>query len=222
MRTLGILLALLIAALLLPLAFTDKPGTAAPVDASLLPWTITPTESGSTRVFSLVLGSSTLADAIDRFGPDMQVAVIGRREEAGSLEAFFDSVHLGPLTGKLILTAEASDAQLIGMRQRALKTDYMESAMRRSTLSADDRLAALRLPIRAIVFVPSARLDEAIVRDRFGAPAEQLVAGDKVQHYLYPERGLDIAINEKGKAMLQYVAPKNFALLRTPLVPTAP
>ncbi len=217
MRTFGIVLALLIAALLLPLAFTDSSPNA-PVDNSLLPWTIEPVGAGGIRVFSLTLGSSTLADAIKRFGPDMQVAVIGRRDEPGSLEAFFDSVHLGPLTGKLILTAEASDAQLTAMRERALKTEYMESAMRRSTLSPEDKQAALSLPIRAIVFVPSARLDAAIVHDRFGPPAEQLVAGDKVQHFLYPERGLDIAINEKGKAMLQYVAPKNFALLRAPLL----
>jgi len=35
---------------------------------------------------------------------------------------------------------------------------------------------------------------------------------------LYPELGLDIALSDKGRAVLQYVSPKEFSGLITPLL----
>jgi hypothetical protein len=37
-----------------------------------------------------------------------------------------------------------------------------------------------------------------------------------VEHWLYPEKGLDLMLNDSGKEVLQYVAPREFATLARP------
>ncbi|MBK6638359.1 MAG: hypothetical protein IPH08_12115 [Rhodocyclaceae bacterium] len=217
MKTAAIVVLAILAALAFPFLLPTTPSAPASESAELLPWHITRTETGATRVFGLTLGQSTLSDAQVKFFIPPEIAIVGLRNEAGSLEAFFDGVRLNALTGKLVMTVRVPDEVLKAMRQRATKTDHMDSAMLRSTLSADDLTQAKQMPIRAIVFVPAARLDEPIVHDRFGPPAERITTEGDVQHLLYPALGLDIAINAKGRAQLQYVAPDDFEMLRAPL-----
>jgi len=203
----------LIALLLLVAPAPDGP----PVSAENLPWQIDVQPDGSSRVFGLALGHSTLGDARRRIGPEPQVAIVKAPGEAGSLEAYFESVSLGMLTGKMVLTLETAPATIEQMLVRAAKVEHMESATRKATLAAADRETADRAPIRAIAFIPSAQLDEATVLQRFGQPAERLRDGENVEHFLYPAKGLDVIMDRKGKEVLQYVAPRDFARLREPL-----
>lgn len=185
--------------------------------AADLPWQIEIEPDGATRVFGLTLGRSTLADARARFALEPQVAVVAARDEAGSLEAYFESVRAGFVTGKVVLTLELSKDSVEQMRARAVKTEYMESTTRKATLAAEDRQLAERTPIRSIAFIPSTQLDEATILQRFGTPAERLRGGEHVEHFLYPAKGLDVVLDAKGKELLQYVAPRDFARLREPL-----
>lgn len=182
------------------------------------PWQIEKLADGHTRVFGLVPGISTLAEARERMGSDLNIAVIAAPNETGTLEAFHDSLNAGFVTGKLILTMEADEASIAAMKQRSPKSDYMESSTRKYRLAATDLEAAQGLPIRAIGFIPSAHLDAATVEQRFGRPTERLRSGEDSEHLLYPDRGLDIALNAKGRELLQYVAPDAFAPLRELLI----
>ena len=182
-----------------------------------LPWDVAVAADCSTRVFGLVPGRSRVQDAIDAFGAAPQIAIVGRREDAGSLEAFFDGVDFGGIAGRIVVTAQAAPDALAAMRARAIKVDYMESATLRATLAEADLAAARAAPIRAIAFAPGAKLDEAIVTTRFGMPDRRLTDTAGATHFLYPARGLDIAIAGNGKALLQYVAPADFARLTAPL-----
>ena len=220
MKILIPILALALAVFLAPLIFRPGGGDAVKPPDEGLPWQIVMLDNGGTRVFGLTLGSSTLNDARIRLGDAPQVAVIGRREEPGSLEAYFESVRLDFLTGKMIITADLPQATVDAMRQRAVKTDYMESTTRRSTLNPSDLDLALNAPIRAIAFIPSVNLDEATVLQRFGQPAERIHGSATAEHFLYPAKGLDIVLDSQGKELLQYVAPRHFAVLREPLLST--
>jgi hypothetical protein len=97
----------------------------------------------------------------------------------------------------------------------------MESTTRRITLHPDDLAAADNLPIKAISVIPTVNLDEATVVQRFGPPGERLVVSERRVHLLYPDKGLDVVVDADGKELLQYVAPRNFALLRDPLQASA-
>ena len=183
-----------------------------------LPWQIEPLGDGRSRVFGLTLGSSTLADARARFGADGELAVVTAPGEEGSLEMYYSDVVAGAVSGRLILTGDLPATTLAAMRERASKVDYMQSSTRKASLADGDVGSALRAPIAAIAFIPAARLDEAIVLQRFGQPDERIRTSETVEHFLYAARGLDLALDSDGKEVLQYVAPARFAAVRQPLI----
>lgn len=211
----AILAILAICALVIAAPFLHRP------DASLAPtigppWQIEMLPDGKSRVFGILLDQSTLAEAGTRLDESPALAVVAAGGETGTLEAYFEQVRLGALTGKMILVADIPDDELRALQARAVKVEPQESGSRRFSLGTEDRQNALGLKVKAITFVPSARLERQTIVDRFGIPGETLTAGD-AEHFLYPERGLDLALSAGGKAVLQYVAPARFALLKEPL-----
>ncbi|HJX17295.1 MAG TPA: hypothetical protein VJ437_03775 [Acidiferrobacterales bacterium] len=187
-----------------------------------LPWQIEILPGGEARVFGLVPGHSTLDEARGRFGMDMQIAVVAAPGEPGSLEAYSSNVTAGVITGKIILLADTDGETVARLRQRAVKTEYMDSTTKKFILHPDDLALAWRAPIAGITFIPSVSLDEKTALARFGVPNERIRVDDRVEHFLYPEKGLDLALDSKGKEVLQYIAPRQFARLREPLIRVAP
>jgi len=187
-----------------------------------LPWQIEVLPNGETRVFGLTPARSTLDDARGRFGMDMEIAVIAAPGEPGSLEAYSSSVTTGMIMGRMILVADVDRETVTRLRQRAIKSVHMDSSTRKYILHPDDLAFAWRTPIAGITFIPAVSLDEQTVLRRFGAPTERIRVDERVEHFLYPEKGLDLALDSKGKEVLQYVAPRQFARLREPLIRVAP
>lgn len=183
-----------------------------------LPWQIEILPNGETRVFGLIPARSTLDDARRRFGLDMEIAVIAAPGEPGALEAYFSNVTAGVVTGKIILLADTDRETVARLRQRAAKTEYMDGTTKKFILHRDDLALAWRAPIAAITFIPSVSIDEQTALARFGVPGERIRVDDRIEHLLYPEKGLDLMLDRKGKEVLQYVAPRQFARLREPLI----
>lgn len=186
-----------------------------------LPWQIETLPDGASRVIGLTLSNgpdaSTLADVRKLFGPEVQIAVIAAPGEAGSLEAFVDPAQLGFVSGKLVVTARLDAATLQGLRERALKSDFMESATRKYTLAPADEALALKAPVAALSFIPQARLDADAILARFGPPARRVQSNGHLEHFLYPDKGLDVILDTEGKELLQYVPPAAFERLSGPL-----
>ena len=189
--------------------------------ATGLPWQIDVLPGGASRVMGLTLATgpqaSTLADVRRIFGAEVPIAVIAAPGEDGSLEAFVDPAQLGFVSGKLVVTARLDAATLKGLRERALKSDFMESATRRYTLAPADEALAMQAPISSLSFIPQARLDEGTIVARFGAPARRVKSNGHLEHFLYPAQGLDVILDSEGKELLQYVAPAAFDRLSAPL-----
>ncbi len=184
---------------------------------SNLPWQIELDGKGGSKVFGLIPGVSTLGDARQRFGGEMDVAIIAEPDEVGMLEGYYPQLALGFVLAKVIVTVDAKKELISEFRERALKAKHMESTTRKITLQADDLAIVDEMPIKAISVIPTINLDEAAVVQRFGQPGERLVVSETRVHLLYPEKGLDVVVDAEGKELLQYVAPRDFALLREPL-----
>jgi hypothetical protein len=181
-----------------------------------LPWQIEVLADGHSRVFDLTIGTSRLTDARARFG-DGELALVAEPGEAETLELYLDTVTAGAVTGKMVVTADLSADAVAAMRQRATKTEYMQSSTKKSALAEADLPTAWAAPIRALAFVPSINLDEDMIVQRFGQPVERVRTAENTEHLLYPDRGLDVVLDAKAKELLQYVAPREFARLREPL-----
>ncbi len=185
--------------------------------ATPLPWLITAHADGSSDALGVKLGSSTLADARQQFGPDTQLAIIAAPGENGTLEAFVDPAQAGFIAGKLVITADLPAARLKAMRDQALKSEFMESTTRKYTLRDADMADALQARIVSLSFIPQASLDADIILARFGQPASRVRSTAHQEHFLYPDKGLDVLMDDEGKELLQYVAPRDFERLRQPL-----
>lgn len=223
---------LVIVAAFLPAAWqalTAPPGAAGAAAVQPdAPWQAAVGADGGLQALGLRLPGSTLADAQRRWGEGLQVALMVGRVDVGqdsppALEASVESAAPGGVSGRIILGAQAAPADLLAWAVRAANHEQLSASTRRLTLSAQDAEQALRSPISSIAFIPTAQLDAAILRQRFGEPQQVIGAADALQHWLYPERGLAIALDPKGRELLQFVAPAAFdVLLRAPLMAASP
>ena len=211
------LIAFVVAALIIPF-FIPSSGKQEGVDPnSNLPWQITLDGQGGSSVFGLKPGVSTLGEVRQRFGSEMELAIVAEPNEVGMLEGYYSGVSLGFVMAKMIVTVDAKNEAIIAMRDRALRAKHMDSTTRKITLNADDVAAADQMLVKAISVIPTVNLDEATVIQRFGQPGERVEISEKRVHLLYPQQGLDVVVDGNGKELLQYVAPRNFASLREPL-----
>lgn len=185
-----------------------------------LPWQIEVADDGTARALGFTLGASTLGDARARYGEELEIAIVTPKDGKSSLEGYNGSAKAGFITGRLVVTADLPAQLIAAMRERAVKTEFMESTTRKATLHPEDLPAALAAPIAALGFIPTANLDAPTILERFGEPAERFKGAGQQEHFLYPALGLGITLDPDGKELLQYVAPRDFERLRAPLLAT--
>ena len=182
-----------------------------------LPWQIEVLPDGSSRVFGLTMGNTSLAEAIKILGDDMALAIIAAPDEPGSLEMYYGHYRAGLLSGKLVLQTIVEDDELFRWRENAVSSEYMPSGLaKKYMLSENDLAAVLEQKITGLTFIPAVNLDEEIILARFGEPVRRVQQGDAT-HYLYPDKGLDIAWYPDAKEVMQYVSPAAFQRLVAPL-----
>ena len=182
-----------------------------------LPWQIDTFPDGTTQVFGLRVGVSKLSDAIRVLGGDMDLAIVAATDEVGSLEMYYGHYRAGLLSGKLVLQTDIPEQKIERWRNNATKSEYMASGKtKKYILSSDDIAEILDETITGMTFIPAVNLDEDVILARFGKPGRRVVR-DGVTHYLYPDKGLDIAHHESSKEVLQFVAPSAFQQLTEPL-----
>lgn len=205
------LVAVTISALLLvPSNPVDTPDT--------LPWKISHPTPDTSRAFGITLGASTLDQAEQIFKEKTEVSLFKTSEGKMLVEAFFDELNLNGLKAKFVFTVAVSPEEMSGMFNRGLRMNSTPSG-KRITLTAYDLERVRQLPVSSITYLPSAKLEDAIFTKRFGVPAERVrEKKNGVVHWLYPQHGLDIALGGSEKPLLQYVALKDFELLRAPLL----
>jgi hypothetical protein len=201
---------------LIALFFTHAPEEGGDAGRNL-PWQIEVDGQGGSTVFGLQPGRSTLADARVALGDDFEVAIIARPDEIGAVEAYCGQITLGFVQARMVLTLDIAPEEVNAMRGRGLKAEPMESTTRKITLHPDDLAQMEQVRVKALAVIPAVNLDEATIIQRFGQPVERLPVSEKRVHLLYPHLGLDVVVNSDAKELLQYVAPRDFALLQDPL-----
>jgi hypothetical protein len=190
-------------------------------EAVYLPWQVEITASGSSRVLGLELGVSTLAEAQQRFREPYEVSLFARDGAGRVVEAYFDTITLNGLRARVVLVMALTAEQLDGLYERGVRIATMGSGSRKVTLADSDLQQLATMPIASLTYIPRSDLSAELIEARFGLPAERISeqgADSKVEHWLYPPLGLDVALHEKGKEVLQYVQPTQFERLRQPLM----
>lgn len=184
-----------------------------------LPWQITITPDGDSRVLGVELGRTSLSDAELAFGEPAEVSLFARDDGSRVVEAYFDSVDISGIRARIVLVMSLDKAQIDAMYERGIRIANMGGGRRKVTLSDADMTALKSMPIGSMTYIPRANLDAELVQKRFGEPAARIAEAEgNTVHWLYPDKGLDIALNPEEKEVLQYVRPEDFERIRAPLM----
>jgi hypothetical protein len=184
-----------------------------------LPWQIETTPEGHTRVFGITLGQTTVAEAERLLADPAEVTLFNAKDGRRVVEAYFNQVNLSGLSAKMVLGVDVPEEWLEPIYDRGIRASQLGSGEQKVTLAHDDLTTVRELPVDSITYMPSINLSPEQVEKRFGTPAQKRrESGDApVEHWLYPNLGVDVAISEREKEVLQYVPPAEFERLTRPL-----
>ncbi|MEH6471705.1 MAG: hypothetical protein V7752_10660 [Halopseudomonas sp.] len=183
-----------------------------------LPWKIDILSDGSPRVFDLTLGQSSLDDATQLLSESPTVNLFRSPEGLFNIEAYFQRVSLSGLRADFIMTLEIDQLVAAEMFARGLRISQLSSGSKKVNLAEVDTRLAMSSPIRHITYIPSTNLDAELIERYFGKPEQILDDPEGGAHWLYPNKGLDIALNPDTKEVFQYVHPDLFDQLVGPLL----
>ncbi len=182
-----------------------------------MPWQVERV-GDTTRVFGIELGKTTLSDVERLINEPAEVSLFNR-EGQRIVEAYFDRVDFSGLRARMVLVMDLSKEELDGMFHRGVRIAKLGSGANKVTLADEDMRKVGNTPVVAITYIPRINLDAAIIEKRFGEPTRRISEKEgMIEHWLYAEKGLDVALDPEGKEVLQYVLPSRFtASLLQPL-----
>jgi hypothetical protein len=213
-----LIVSILAAAVLGFIAIMLFPGSREQEGPPRLPWDISLDDPGRVRAFGLTLGQSTLADIQALFGEEGEINLFSPTPGQYSVEGYFEQIYLSSLRADFVVTLDASQGTLAAMYDRGLRVSQLPSGSKRVKLDPTDVATLKQAPIRHITYLPQSRLDEGLIERRFGAPAERITEAETgIVHWIYPDKGLDLARDPKGKVVIQYVNPADLPALTQPL-----
>ena len=183
-----------------------------------LPWQIEVLPNGNVSIFGLELGKSTLTDMQNKLLEDPEISLFLSQEGRYVVEAFFQRIKLSGIRAKMVVVLDLAEDELKEMYNRGSRIATLGSGTRKVTLSSSDMATVMHTPIVTLTYLPTANLDEELVERRFGKPAMKIKEQERsVEHWLYPDKGLDIALSVEEKDVLQYTLPARFDSLMAPL-----
>jgi hypothetical protein len=181
-----------------------------PVAPQDLPWHVEVLDDGSSRVLGIHLGEAALSDLIARFGsPDGLALFVGER--SASLEAYFATVRLGRLEGRVVARLALADEEVEGLTQRAVGAEPAAGGSRRLQMGPADKAATGPRRVVAMSFLPKYRgLDAAFFRERLGEPPAWQSADPSEVRWYYPRLGLSLLLTAGAGTVLEYQPPRDF------------
>lgn len=186
-----------------------------------LPWILTLDDTGLPTVFGLTIGKSTLQEVRNNFQEQGVTNLFVSPDGKLAVETYFQSLYLSGIKADMVITLDLRQSELDDIYNRGLRISQLESGAKKVKLTDQDLESLNRGVIGHITYIPSADLTEDLVRNRFGEPAERITEPSDIVHWLYPEKGMDIALNPNGKEVFQYISPARFEALTAPLVSKA-
>lgn len=212
---LGILAATLIAITLAIIL----PGGRTVDEQPRLPWLIEIDAAGYPSVFGITLGKSRLQEVRDRFREQGEINLFRSGDGSFAVEAYFGRLYLSGIRAAMIITLDLDQATMQQMYDRGLRISQMESGGKKVKLAASDVIALEQAIIDHITYLPATDLDDELIASRFGEPDQRIEEESSgLVHWLYPEKGLDIAVNPDGKEVFQYLIPAHFERAMEPLI----
>jgi hypothetical protein len=208
----GILIVSVLAAVLLWWLMPD-PRTDITHQRTDLPWQVTTFPDGTSQVIDLHLGEDNLARAVQRLGPYEELALFAAKDGHFSLEAWFGEVTFGPLKAKVTVTLALSPARAEALAKQAVEQKPSPTGDWKLLLPSSVNATLDDALITGLTYIPAyGGLDEDFFRERLGEPVAWERLDENRVRWFYPDKGLGLLIDVKGKDVFEYVTPRAFEL----------
>ncbi|MDH5765158.1 MAG: hypothetical protein OEZ38_04000 [Gammaproteobacteria bacterium] len=183
------------------------------------PWQVEQQPDGSTQIFKIQLGHTTLGEAEKLFQNTATLTLFSPPGSDPVVEAYFNELFIGGLKAKMVLTFDIEQQAIAAMYERGIRISTLGSGTRKVTLHSDDEAMMRQQVINSMTYLPSINLQAGLIEKRFGEPTEKLIdAEGGAEHWLYPDTGVDIALHAEQKEVIQYVLPADFDKIKQPLL----
>ena len=165
-------------------------------------------------IMGITIGSSTLqaAEKILQESPEtaMFIPAKSNKDQSIQLEAYMEE-H------QLVLGLE-TDLDLIEKIKRNGKNPFVfPSGVIKVGIGDKESDAVNALLINSLTLISHNRVNLEQFEQRYGKPGQIIQTTDGYVHFLYPDLGLDLTRGPEGADALQFVDPKHFARLLSPL-----
>lgn len=164
--------------------------------------------AGHLHVLGVVLGRSTLREAEVALKSRSDIALYiypKEHPEAGlRLEAYFPSIadH-----SKVIAELDAGQSLLEDLQQQATIPHLYPNKVARMNLHAEDIPTVQQLPVKKLTLIPSIRISEEMLTNRFGIPSTISSGSGGVDHYYFDDIGLHATLAADTAARLEFRNP---------------
>lgn len=212
-----IFLSVFIAALIAVALAILLPGGRTVDEHPRLPWLMQVDEMGHSTVFGLTLGKSSLTEAQEAFQEQGKTNLFVSPDQRFYFETYFKGLYLDGIRADMVFSLEVDEATAQQFYDRGLRISQLGDGTRKVELSQPDLDLLGQARVVHITYIPGTNLEPDLVASRFGEPTRRIVEANGITHWLYPDRGLDIAVNPDGREVLQYVIPSRFSELLEPL-----
>jgi len=178
-----------------------------------LPWMVTVNIDGTLGVFDLTLGTSTVTDAVKKFGHIEDAALFQHQDGTLDLELYFGSVMLGPIKAKIVSRLDVPQSELKELITLNPEREGSPTGDWKFALRNYDREWLAQQKLLNLSYIPGTRsLDHAFFLKRFGEPTMMLQESEHAVSWFYPEKGLSILIDQEAYEVIEYIQPSRFSL----------
>ncbi|MCK4709777.1 MAG: hypothetical protein KAU21_14245, partial [Gammaproteobacteria bacterium] len=140
-------------------------------EAADMPWHVIVHDPGHSEVFGIVLNTTTLEQARNKFGQLDGIALFLSEQGEYSLEGYFGKVTIGPFSARIIANLDASQAELESLTEHTIKRVKIDNGSLRWTLKGDKQVEQGSRTIKSLSYIPVySGMDQSFILQRFGEP----------------------------------------------------
>lgn len=186
-------------------------------DPTLTPWHVTLSPQGNSQLLGITLHESTLQQVTERWKETPKVTLfMGEKQQ--KVEAYFQQLNLGGIRASAVAEIAVTAEELQQLIDHGARISTQGDGSRKVLLDGVGMTLIEQRPISSLTYLPKADLPTNIIEKRFGLPSKIYPdPKEGIDHWLYPLMGLDIAVSNESKEVLQFVSPREIERLRGPL-----
>ncbi len=183
-----------------------------------LPWQVVIAEDGSTGIFGMVLGQSSLNDFIDKYSAHATTGLFYDPDGSIKIETYINKIRLGLFDASIILLPKVSQEQLSIHQEAGFKAKPGPSGAMKMQLPVENVKEILSYPLQGIIYVPTAKYQKDEIRARFGEPDSIEEIDKDMSVWSYSKKNIVLVHDLKEKELIYYLEQDRFEQSRNEII----